>query len=98
MLSLFGIAGLLLHLVPSGDVQTQNLNCLTCVIGGACSYASSPLNLSVLCYVPNQLLVSDLLPNVIKPAICRQLNALGQKLLESGKIQPWTALQVNMLY
>ena len=36
--------------------------------------------------------------SVIKPAISRQLDALGQKLSESGNVQPWTAFQVNMPY
>ena len=33
--------------------------------------------------------------SVIQPAISKQLAALQQKLLASGKLQPWTAFQVN---
>ncbi|KAL3141912.1 hypothetical protein ABBQ32_004569 [Trebouxia sp. C0010 RCD-2024] len=65
------------------------------IAGGACSYAHTTLNLSILCYVPNQLPVSDLLAGVIKPAISRQLDALQHKLVQSGTIQPWTVIQVQ---
>ena len=34
--------------------------------------------------------------SVIQPAISKQLDALQQKLLASGKLQPWTAFQVNI--
>ncbi|KAL3153417.1 hypothetical protein ABBQ38_011753 [Trebouxia sp. C0009 RCD-2024] len=65
------------------------------ITGGACSYAHTTLNLSILCYVPNQLPVSDLLAAIVKPAISRQLDALQHKLVQSGKVQPWTAIQVQ---
>lgn len=71
--------------------------CLTCRTGGACSYAHTTLNLSILCYVPDQLPVSKLLAGVVKPAISRQLDALQHKLELCGKIQPWTAFQVYIL-
>ena len=66
-----------------------------CLTGGACSYASSTINLSVLCYVPHHLPVSELMSGVIRPAIGRQLDALRQKLAEAGKVETWTAFQVN---
>ncbi|DBB11189.1 TPA: hypothetical protein ACH3X3_006641 [Trebouxia sp. C0006] len=65
------------------------------VAGGSCSYDSTTVTLSVLCYVPNTALLADLQASYIQPAIRRQLNALQHIIVQQGSLQPWTVFQVQ---
>jgi len=62
--------------------------------GGSCSYDSTTVTLSVLCYVPNTAPLVELQASYLQPAIRRQLSALQHKIVQQGSLQPWTVFQV----
>ena len=72
----------------------HSLKMCTYVPGGSCSYDSTTVSLSVLCYVPNTALLADLQASYLQPAIRRQLSMLQHKMVQQGSLQPWTVFQV----
>ena len=69
-----------------------------CCAGGRCSYDSIAVTLSILCYVPNTTLLSDLQHRFVQPAFKKQLDTLQRKIVRQGSLQPWTAFQVLLLF
>ncbi|DBA78226.1 TPA: hypothetical protein ACH3X2_008184 [Trebouxia sp. C0005] len=65
------------------------------VAGGSCSYDTTTITLSVLCYVPNKAPLADLQASYLQPAIRRQLSMLQHKIVQQGNLQPWTVFQVQ---
>lgn len=79
------------HMLCTASKRTPHVLCLP---GGSCSYDTTTITLSVLCYVPNKAPLADLQASYLQPAIRRQLSMLQHKIVQQGNLQPWTVFQV----